>query len=61
MNRSFGWGGKTVKTLGGMIPHLKVEILEPVLCKRVPGETDFKALDTLADAVARKHAENGFK
>jgi flavorubredoxin len=58
---SYGWGGKTVETLGGMIPHLKVEILDPVLCKGVPGETDFKTLDTLADTIARKHAENGFK
>lgn len=58
---SYGWGGKTVETLGGMIPNLKVEILDPVLCKGVPRETDFKALDALAAAIARKHEENGFK
>jgi flavorubredoxin len=58
---SYGWGGKTVETLGGMIPNLKVEILDPVLCKGVPRETDFKALETLAAAIARKHEENGFK
>jgi hypothetical protein len=44
-----------------MIPNLKVEILDPVLCKGVPRETDFKALDALAAAIARKHEENGFK
>ncbi|MDZ7664694.1 MAG: hypothetical protein U5K27_05100 [Desulfotignum sp.] len=49
---SYGWGGKTVETLGGMIPNLQVEILDPVLCKGVPLETDFKALDTLAAAIA---------
>jgi flavorubredoxin len=58
---SYGWGGKTVETLAGMIPNLKVEVLEPVLCKGVPTETDFKALDQLADTIAQKHKENGFK
>jgi flavorubredoxin len=58
---SYGWGGKTVEILAGMIPNLKVEVLEPVLCKGVPTETDFKALDQLADTIAQKHKENGFK
>jgi flavorubredoxin len=33
---SYGWGGKTVETLAGMIPNLKVEVLDPVLCKGCP-------------------------
>ena len=57
---SYGWGGKTVETLAGMIPNLKVDVLEPVLCKGVPSETDFKALDQLADTIAQRHKENGF-
>lgn len=57
---SFGWGGKTVEALAGMIPNLKVEVLEPVLCKGQPGEKDFRALEDLAAAIAQKHAENGF-
>lgn len=57
---SFGWGGKTVETLAGMIPNLKVEVLEPVLCKGKPGEKDFHALEDLATAIAQKHAENKF-
>jgi flavorubredoxin len=57
---SYGWGGKTVETLAGMIPNLKVEVLEPVLCKGVPSKTDFEALDRLADTIAQKHKENGF-
>ncbi len=57
---SFGWGGKTVETLAGMIPNLKVEVLEPVLCKGQPGEKDFRALEDLAAVIAQKHAENGF-
>ncbi len=57
---SYGWGGKTVETLAGMIPNLKVEVLDPVLCKGLPSENDFKALDRLADAIAEKHAAHGF-
>jgi flavorubredoxin len=58
---SYGWGGKTVETLAGMIPNLKVEVLDPVLCKGVPLETDFAAVDHLAATIAQKHKENGFK
>ena len=58
---SYGWGGKTVETLAGMIPNLKVEVLNPVLCKGVPSEDVFKALDELAAVIAQKHKENGFK
>ena len=57
---SYGWGGKTVEQLAGMIPNLKVEVLETVLCKGSPKESDFKALDNLADTIARKHKENNF-
>jgi flavorubredoxin len=57
---SYGWGGKTVETLAGMIPNLQVEVLEPVLFKGVPSEVDLKALDELAAAIAAKHREHGF-
>jgi flavorubredoxin len=54
---SYGWGGKTVETLAGLIPNLKVEVLDPVLCRGVPSESDFEALDRLADTIAQKHVE----
>ncbi|MFO7876488.1 MAG: FprA family A-type flavoprotein [Desulfovermiculus sp.] len=57
---SYGWGGKTVDTLAGMISNLKVEVLDPVLCKGLPKEQDLQALDTLADSIAAKHKEQGF-
>jgi flavorubredoxin len=57
---SYGWGGKTVEQLAAMIPNLKVEVLEPVLCKGLPREADFKALDRLANAIAQRHKEQGF-
>jgi flavorubredoxin len=58
---SYGWGGKTVETLAGMIPNLKVEVIDPILCKGVPSEDAFKALDDLAATIAQKHKENGFR
>ena len=57
---SYGWGGKAVEQLAGMIPNLKVEILEPVLSKGFPKEADLKALDSLASTIAQKHKENHF-
>ncbi len=57
---SYGWGGKAVETLAGMIPNLKVEILDPVICKGLPSKIDLKALDDMADTIAQKHKENGF-
>jgi len=57
---SYGWGGKTVETLAAMIPNLKVEVLTPVLCKGAPSETDFEALDRLADTIVQKHKEHVF-
>jgi len=58
---SYGWGGKTVEALAGMIPNLKVEVLEPVLCKGLPQDDTFAALDRLADLIAAKHREGGFR
>ncbi len=58
---SYGWGGKTVEILAGMIPNLKVEVIEPVLTKGLPSEADFKALENLAETIATKHKEHGLK
>ncbi|HEY82952.1 MAG TPA: FprA family A-type flavoprotein [Dehalococcoidia bacterium] len=57
---SYGWGGKTVEQLAGMIPNLKVEIIPPVISKGFPKEDDFRALDNLASTIAQKHQENNF-
>jgi flavorubredoxin len=52
---SYGWGGRTVDILVEMLSGLKAETLAPVLCKGLPGEADFQALDALADGIAEKH------
>ncbi len=57
---SYGWGQKTVEVLAGMIPNLKAEVIDPVLCKGFPEEEDFKALDKLAATIAEKHKENNY-
>jgi flavorubredoxin len=57
---SYGWGGKTVDVLAGMIPNLKAEVIAPVLCKGYPKEADFEALDRLAATIAEKHKENNY-
>ena len=53
---SYGWGGKMVQQLAGLIPNLKVEILGPVVVKGYPRDEDFEALDTLAATIAEKHS-----
>jgi flavorubredoxin len=57
---SYGWASKAVEQLSAMIPNLKLEVLNPVLVKGYPREADFRALDNLAETIARKHREKGF-
>jgi flavorubredoxin len=54
---SYGWGGKMVEQITGMLTNLKAEILEPVLVKGHPKDEDFKSLDRLADDILSKHKE----
>ena len=54
---SYGWGGKAVEQIVGAIPNLKVELIDPVLCKGHPGPDDLKAIDNLAAAIAEKHRD----
>jgi flavorubredoxin len=54
---SYGWAGKTVETLVGMMPKLKIELLDPVLAKGMPRDADYAALDALADTIAEKHKD----
>lgn len=58
---SYGWGGKTVEQLAGMIGNLKVEVIEPVMIKGMPTDEDYRKIDALADAIAKKHAEAGME
>ncbi len=58
---SYGWGSRAIEQITGMLSSLKLEILEPVYIKGSPGDEDFKALDKLAETIAQKHKERGYK
>ena len=58
---SYGWGHKIVEQIAAMIPNLKVEVLAPVVCRGLPRDADFAALEKLAEAIALKHKELGLK
>lgn len=58
---SYGWGGKVVEQISGLLNNLKVELLEPVLVKGLPGDVQFKLLDKLADIITEKHREHNLK
>ncbi|HPP54232.1 MAG TPA: hypothetical protein PK777_14870, partial [Thermoguttaceae bacterium] len=53
---SYGWGGKAPEQIAQLIPNLQVELLGTVLCKGLPRQDAFAALDTLAEQIAQKHA-----
>jgi len=54
---SYGWGGKFIEQLKGMLNNLKAELLEPVVVKGYPGDEDLKASERLADEIFNKHRE----
>ena len=55
---SYGWGGRTVELLKGVLTNIKAEIIDPVIVKGFPKEDDFKKIDLLADEIIKKHKEN---
>jgi flavorubredoxin len=56
---SYGWRSNAIEQIQGLIPNLKVEVLDPVLSRGYPRDAEFKALDHLADAVLEKHRSAG--
>jgi flavorubredoxin len=55
---SYGWNSRMVEQIADLIPNLKVEILDPVLCRGFPTEEDLEALEGLATTIAEKHTEH---
>ncbi|MBU1260948.1 MAG: FprA family A-type flavoprotein [Planctomycetes bacterium] len=55
---SFGWGGRMVEQLKGILTNSKAEILEPILVKGEPKDEDFQKLDNLAEEIAKRHKNN---
>ena len=56
---SYGWGGRTVEMLSAMVPNIKAEVLEPVLCRGLPGPEDLQRVDGLAEAIVAGHRREG--
>ncbi|MBL7215699.1 MAG: FprA family A-type flavoprotein [Phycisphaerae bacterium] len=56
---SYGWGSKMVEQLTGLISNVKAEMFEPVLCKGLPKEETYSAIDQLADNILAKHKDLG--
>lgn len=54
---SYGWGTKAAEQIAELIPNLKVEVLDSVLCKGLPRQADFELLDALAAKIHAKHVE----
>lgn len=54
---SMGWGGNIAEQLAGMCSNLKLELLDPVICKGVPGPDTQQALANLAETIAAKHKQ----
>jgi flavorubredoxin len=52
---SYGWGTRAAEQISGLIPNLKVEVLGTVMCKGLPKDDTFAALDALADTIRDKH------
>jgi len=58
---SYGWGGKMIEQLTGMMSNLKAEILEPVLSKGEPKENDFAAIEKLAEYSCQAQRDWNYK
>ncbi len=56
---SYGWGGRMLDQITGMISTLKVEILTPLIIKGFPKEEDYRKIDDLANEIASKHQNLG--
>jgi len=52
---SYGWGGRMLDQIRGMIGNLKVEIITPLIIKGFPNQEDYKKLDEMADEITSKH------
>ncbi len=54
---SYGWGGRMLEYIKGLLTSIKPELIEPVVVKGYPKQGDFEKIDQLADRIATKHRE----
>jgi len=56
---SYGWGSKMLEMVKTYTANMRAEFIEPVIVKGAPREEDLERVDSLAGAIAQKHAEAG--
>ncbi|MCX7647808.1 MAG: hypothetical protein N2Z60_04280 [Elusimicrobiales bacterium] len=56
---SYGWGGKTVEFLSGVLSNSKAELIGQVGIKGMPNDDAYKLIDTLAREISEKHLKVG--
>ncbi|MFP4012545.1 MAG: FprA family A-type flavoprotein [Chitinispirillaceae bacterium] len=54
---SYGWNSRVTDLIKNLVPDLDVEFLDPVLCRGMPLEEDYKAISRLAEEIAEVHVE----
>jgi flavorubredoxin len=56
---SYGWGGRMLDQITGMIGSLRVEMITPLIIKGYPKEEDYVKIDEMADEITEKHKQLG--
>ncbi len=56
---SYGWGGKLVETLAGLLTSIKPEVIEPVIVKGKLKQDEYAKLDDLVNTIIEKHKDLG--
>jgi flavorubredoxin len=56
---SFGWGGRMLDQITGMISTLKVDMISPLIIKGFPSEEDYNKIEEMADEIASQHKKLG--
>lgn len=56
---SYGWGGRMIEQLKGMLSNVKAHLFEPLLIKGYPREEDLEKITELADKIKERHVELG--
>ena len=56
---SYGWGGRMLDQIKGMISTLKVDMIPPLIIKGFPKEEDYRKIEEMADEIASQHKKLG--
>ncbi|MDR0306300.1 MAG: hypothetical protein LBI42_05610 [Chitinispirillales bacterium] len=58
---SYGFESMMPKMLTGLLNSLNVQHLKPLLCRGIPGEKDYAALEKLAEEIAENHVDENLE